>query len=125
MSKTNHTCKACGAEYLYCDDCGEFGSYKTICDTEDCYKIFLIAKNYDDNADKEAALEALKNIGFDKSKIKSYIPSIRKVLNEIYKFDEKETPKEAVIEEGKEIANDKADIISKPKYYKSYKNKND
>lgn len=90
MADTNHVCTVCKKEYLYCDDCGEFSSYKTICCSEEHYKVFLIVKKYNKDHNKKSAFESLSAIHFDKSTINTFAPSIQNALKEIYTFSVKE-----------------------------------
>lgn len=44
MNQNNHVCKVCGAEYYFCDYCGQqvsFTPYKSVCCSIECYSKYL------------------------------------------------------------------------------------
>lgn len=49
MEQNNHKCDICGNEYYFCPDCGNaksFTPWRTIADSVEHYKIFLILRDY-------------------------------------------------------------------------------
>lgn len=39
--KPNHKCAVCGAEYWSCDYCSRIHSWRSLCDTRECYEKLL------------------------------------------------------------------------------------
>lgn len=66
MSKNNNaTCAICGKKYHVCNTCKKtktLRSWRTITDTTECYKIYMILHDYTNGAiPKEKAKKLLKN----------------------------------------------------------------
>lgn len=89
MSKENlnATCSICGKKYHMCVTCNEVKSFmpwRTIVDTVNCYKIFLILRDYTNKAKtKERAKADLEKC--DLSEISIFIPEVKSVIEEILK----------------------------------------
>ena len=69
MSKElNATCSICGKRYFVCSTCRSVKTVKpwrTITDTIECYKIYMIVHNYKNNAiSKEESRKQLKECTF-------------------------------------------------------------
>ena len=90
MSKEiNHWCVVCGIGYHACDSCNEIKSFtpwRSLTDTIEHYKLFLILKDYNNKLiDKKEARRLLSNI--DLSEKDSFKDSSKKVLEDILKED--------------------------------------
>lgn len=84
----NATCAICGKPYHMCNTCRHTISYmpwRTIADTSDCYKIYMIIYQYNYKViDKEKAKEML-----EKCKLpETFQPHIKKVIDEIMGISE-------------------------------------
>ena len=86
--KPNHVCKVCGTPYYACESCEKHNTYKTVCESENHYKIYNIVVLYLRKLyTKQEAKNALSDC--DLSDIDSYKESIVRVVNEIKKEDTK------------------------------------
>jgi len=89
MSKENlnATCSICGKKYHMCVTCSEVKSFmpwRTIVDTVNCYKIFLILRDYTNKSKtKESAKADLEKC--DLSEISTFIPEVKSAVEEILK----------------------------------------
>ena len=88
-NKINHWCIICGKGYHACDSCDSvksFTPWRTLADTADHYKIYMVIKQYNANVIiKEEAKAMLANI--DLTGMKDFKESVKKVLDEILKED--------------------------------------
>lgn len=79
----NGTCAICGEKYHVCSTCKSiktFMPWRTITDTIDCYKIYMIVSDYDKGrTTKEKAKEELESVTLPKT----FQPHIKKVVDEI------------------------------------------
>lgn len=83
-SKTNAVCDICGREYKVCRTCQGIQSFKpwrTVVDTLDHYRIYLVLSEYTNTHDKEKAKHDLEYC--DLSDIDSFTNRTRKVIAEI------------------------------------------
>ena len=87
----NATCSICGKRYHVCSTCSEtksFTPWRTIVDTINCYKIFLIIRDYTNkNKTKDDAKKELERC--DLSEMDAYLPEIKLVIQEILKVEKK------------------------------------
>lgn len=97
--QNNHICKVCDKPYNYCDDCGVFGSYKTVCCSLEHYNIFTIVMSYIKDSDKEKAKLSLKALNLKDSDISLLNNSTKKLVEEIMTYCEKSICKIDVSEE--------------------------
>ena len=112
--KNNAVCIICGKEYHLCIACernkGNWKSWRTITDTENCYKIYKVLNDYSFNKisknEAKALLENLdlKNLNSFKEKIKEKIKEIMKTKkqyskNRKFKTDEMDIEIEVTTEE--------------------------
>ena len=83
----NHQCSICGKKYHFCLDCGNaksFTPWRTIVDTIEHYKIFIIIRNYvNKNINKSEAKLQLNKL--DLSEIDIFVPEIKIVIEDILK----------------------------------------
>ncbi len=93
MSKENlnATCSICGKKYHMCVTCNDVKSFmpwRTIVDSVNCYKIFLILRDYTNKAkSKEDTKTKLKKC--DLSEVNIFIPEVKTVIEEILKEETK------------------------------------
>lgn len=82
----NHWCVLCGTGYHACDTCNKektFTPWRTLTDTIEHYKIFMVLKDYNNKMiNREQAKELLSNL--DLSGKETYKDSAKKVLSDIY-----------------------------------------
>ena len=87
----NATCSICGEKYHMCISCSEvqsFTPWRSIVDRINCYKIFLILKDYTNNTKpKEMAKSELNKC--DLSELNAFIPEVKIVIENILKEDQK------------------------------------
>lgn len=92
--KINHWCVLCGAGYHSCDKCDNqstFTPWRTLTDTLEHFKIFMILKDYNNRKiDRESARELLS--AFDLSGWKTYKSGARSVLADIWQDDCQSAP---------------------------------
>lgn len=83
----NHQCSICGKKYHFCLDCGNaksFTPWRTIVDTIEHYKIFIIIRDYvNKNINKSEAKLQLNKL--DLSEIDIFVPEIKIVIEDILK----------------------------------------
>lgn len=82
--KLNATCDICGKKYHICNTCKDITSFtpwRTITDTIEHYKIFLILSEYTQDKDKNKAREDL--LSCDLSELESFNENIKKAIKEI------------------------------------------
>ena len=117
--KPTHWCRICGSEYLACDNCaavGDINPWRSICDTQQHYQVFMIVKMLSDGVmNKTEANDALKHIGVTEKQINTFIPAVKEKLKALI-------APEVVIDkvEIKETIADE-DVVEKPKSTKKSK----
>lgn len=82
--KFNSICDICGKPYHVCNSCTDiksFAPWRTITDTMDHYKIFLVLSNYTNTKDKVRAKQELETC--DLSELETFRPEIKAVIKEI------------------------------------------
>lgn len=88
--KLNHKCDICGKEYYFCPDCGNaksFTPWRTIVDSIEHYKIFLIIKDYTNKyIDVKEAKRLLNNQ--DLSELDTFRDEIKNVINDILSYED-------------------------------------
>lgn len=81
----NAVCTVCGGKYHVCNDCRNtrtFTPWRTVADSMNCYRIYLILLDYTNGyLDARAAGERLK--GCDLSGMETFAEHIRKAIREI------------------------------------------
>lgn len=81
----NHTCDICGEKYHFCTTCSNIESFtpwRTIVDSIEHYKIFLIIRDYTNkNISKDEAKTQLEEL--DLSELDSFVTEIKTVIKEI------------------------------------------
>ena len=86
----NHTCIICGKSYHACPSCDRvrsFQPWRTITDSKDCYKIFLILNSCSHGySDRTETLEQLGSC--DLSQLDSFVPHIRETIQTILEREE-------------------------------------
>lgn len=96
---TNHTCAICGTKYHFCMDCGQaktFTPWRTIVDTVEHYKIFMIISDYTNkHIDKAEAKEQLGKINL--SELNDFVPEIKNVINTIMTEEIVQEVKETIV----------------------------
>lgn len=86
--KFNSICDICGKPYRVCNSCTDIKSFtpwRTITDTMDHYKIFLVLSNYTNTKDKVRAKQELETC--DLSELETFRPEIKAVIKEIMAED--------------------------------------
>ena len=86
--KFNSVCDICGKPYRVCNSCKDIKSFtpwRTITDTMDHYKIFLVLSNYTNTKDRARAKQALETC--DLSELETFRPEIKAVIKEIMAED--------------------------------------
>lgn len=94
--KTNAICDICGREYKVCRTCQGIQSFKpwrTVVDTLDHYKIYLVLSEYTNTHNKEKAKHDLAYC--DLSDQDTFTESTRKAIAEILEEDSKSTDDES------------------------------
>lgn len=77
-------CKVCGTEYDSCFSCEKQNSWRAHTDTADHYYILSVLMEYQSGHDAKKAYRALRKRGVDLRATDGYLPTIRKLLTEIY-----------------------------------------
>lgn len=80
----NAYCSICGRGYHVCNSCKnekKFRPWKTVTDTMEHYKIYLVIHGYSVSKNKELANEALQNCNL--TGLENFNPEIKSVINEI------------------------------------------
>lgn len=89
MQDINHWCVVCGKGYHACDSCLEektFKPWRTLTDSIDHYKIFMILRDYDNKLiSKTEAKKMLENVNIDGWQ--DFKESSKKVMSEIMKAE--------------------------------------
>lgn len=89
----NHMCAICGKEYHFCKDCSDattFTPWRTIVDTVEHYKIYLIIHDYTNkHIDKLEAKRLLSER--DLKELESFVSEIKLVIQDILKEEIKIT----------------------------------
>lgn len=84
MEDLNATCIICGTKYHCCLSCKEqmsFKPWRTITDSIEHYKIFIVLSDYNNGiTTKEDAKKQLENISYDIGSLK---PEVQDQINEI------------------------------------------
>lgn len=87
--ESNATCSICGRDYYVCNTCRSTKTLKpwrTIADTIDCYKIYMIIHDYKNGTiTKENARKKLDNCTLPKT----FQTHINEVIDEIMSIDKK------------------------------------
>ncbi|MEY8352601.1 hypothetical protein AALB39_04500 [Lachnospiraceae bacterium 54-53] len=98
MADNNAKCSICGKRYHLCLNCSNtktFTPWRSITDTIECYKIFLIIRDYTNKyISKVEARSQLEN--YDLSELDSFEDNIRSVINEIFVEDKPNKKKASV-----------------------------
>lgn len=97
--KINAYCDICGCGYHICNSCKDIKSFtpwRTITDTMDHYKIFLVLSNYTNTKDKVKAKQELETC--DLSELETFRPEIKAVIKEI--TDENKIAKQETVKSG-------------------------
>lgn len=105
----NATCDICGKKYHVCKTCEEATSFKpwrTITDTMDHYKIFMVLSAYTKTKDIETAREDLKKCNLEGKE--KFNKNIKKAIDEILSSES-------------EMVLDVADTVQVGKQEKAYK----
>ena len=88
----NTTCSICGTRYHACATCKStkiLKPWRTVTDTIDCYKIYMIVHDYtNDSITKDNAKEMLKNCKIPEA----LLPHVKNVIDEIKGSDKKTKP---------------------------------
>lgn len=98
MSKIKNICTICNTEYEYCATCKSVKTLKpwrTITDTIDCYKIYMVIHDYKNGTlTKESARKMLDECTLPKS----FQSHIKVVIDEIMSSDKKvkQEPKKGI-----------------------------
>lgn len=82
--KEKKRCKVCGTEYEMCYSCDKKHSWRMHTDTEDHFYIFGVLMEYQVTHDVKQAYNALRKRGIDFSNTTDFLPSVQKLLAEIY-----------------------------------------
>ena len=86
--KFNSVCDICGKPYRVCNSCKDIKSFtpwRTITDTMDHYKIFLVLSNYTNTKDRARAKQELETCNL--SELETFRPEIKAVIKEIMAED--------------------------------------
>ena len=82
--ENNAICSICGKPYHVCRTCQDvksFTPWRSVTDTMEHYKIYLIVADYTNNKDKAKAKSELENCNL--SDLEILVPSIKSVIKEI------------------------------------------
>jgi hypothetical protein len=88
--KASHICSVCGTEYHYCPDCNDaksFTPWRTIVDTIEHYKIFLIIRDY---TNKDCDISGTKKLllQIDLTDLDNFVPEMQSVIESILSYKE-------------------------------------
>lgn len=90
MANTKAKCIVCGKEYNVCLSCKEvktLSPWKEICDTSECYKVFMIASEFNNKLiTKDDAKRKLSKVDYNKDEL---LGNIRNVVDEIISVPKK------------------------------------
>ena len=127
----NAICKVCGKPYHRCMSCDterKLYPYKSIADSQNCYKLFYIISNYyNKTITKDEAYEQLQNC--DISDYKNFLPHNVKMIDEILgnatiiketKSTKSESLEENDKEEVKETIDKEDTVVKKTNTKKKY-----
>lgn len=91
-------CKVCGVAYDSCFSCEKQRSWRAHTDTAEHYYIFSVLMEYQSGHDAKKAYRALRKRGVDLRVTDGYLPSVQKLLAEIYTaYHENGKAKEAAV----------------------------
>lgn len=82
--KFNAKCAICGKPYRICKSCEDiesFAPWRTVTDTIDCYKIFLVLSEYTKTKNKEQAKKELSTCNLKEKDV--FAPHIKAAIDEI------------------------------------------
>lgn len=80
----NATCSICSKKYHLCKSCEDiesFSPWRTVTDTIDCYKIFLVLSEYTKTKNKEQAKKELNTCNLKEKD--AFAPHIKAAIDEI------------------------------------------
>lgn len=80
----NATCSICSKKYHLCKSCEDiesFSPWRTVTDTIDCYKIFLVLSEYTKTKNKEQAKKELSTCNLKEKDV--FAPHIKVAIDEI------------------------------------------
>lgn len=80
----NATCSICSKKYHLCKSCEDiesFSPWRTVTDTIDCYKIFLVLSEYTKTKNKEQAKKELSTCNLKEKDV--FAPHIKAAIDEI------------------------------------------
>lgn len=77
-------CKVCGKEYELCVSCEKTHSWKVHTDNPEHYYIFITLMQYQTDHNAKSAYRALRKRGVDFNKTDEYLPSVQRLMAEIY-----------------------------------------
>lgn len=80
----NATCSICSKKYHLCKSCEDiesFSPWRTVTDTIDCYKIFLVLSEYTKTKNKEQAKKELSTCNLKEKD--AFAPHIKAAIDEI------------------------------------------
>lgn len=90
IEKPNHTCSICGTGYNACSGCMDVKSYtpwRTIVDSIEHYKIFLIIRDYTNKyIDIKTAREQLQKCNLNG--LDTFVPEIKNIIEYILSYEE-------------------------------------
>lgn len=87
--KDNAVCKVCGRSYRICGHCPStaglsYTPWRKICDTSDCYGIFLAVWGYNSGQNSaEETKEQLSKLDLGRVETETFDPDIKKVINKL------------------------------------------
>jgi len=86
----NHSCAICGEKYHFCKDCSDatsFTPWRTIVDSVEHYKIYLIIHDYTNkHIDKSEAKRLLNER--DLVELDNFVTEIQSVIKDILSYEE-------------------------------------
>lgn len=96
------TCKVCGASYKTCFTCEKERSWRLHTDTLDHYYIWGVLMEYRASHNVKQAYNALRKRGVDFHNTAGFLPSVQKLLEEIYTLAHENSKAKKVAVEAKE-----------------------
>lgn len=78
-------CKVCGAEYETCFACEKQNSWRAHTDTAEHYYILTVLMEYQSGGSAKRAYDALRKRGVDLRAADQYLPSVGKLMAELYR----------------------------------------
>ena len=106
----NAFCKICGSGYHVCNSCLEqktFSPWRTVTDTIEHYKIYIVLHSYSITGDKEKAKLELQKC--DLNGLDNFRPEIKSMINEIIQEPKKAKNISKKNENGNEIKHEDVD----------------